>query len=491
MEENGNVNAAQVGKPYAAYGEASVLFEWLAGKGKPPLECLVSGVAGCGKSRLIAEFLVTACRNFGASVLVLRKTRVDLAKSFLKILENEVLGPGHPWVLGGPQRENRMVYRKQGIPGEIVCAGMEDPTRVFSTQYDLVFWNEATEADQEQWETLHRALRAGPMPFRLLLGDCNPDSQYHWLRKRCDQGRCLELVGHFWDNPLWYDHEKKAWTPAGVEYLGRLNYGQSGHVRKRLYEGIWVAAEGQVWSNFDPKIHMIDRSELPELVGHFGSIDWGYTAPGVFQVWGVDRARRLYRVAEVYRTGKTIEWWSMVAERLIKDYGIQSVVADPSRPDNIEMMNDRLYQAGAPACIGPADNRRTARPGAKMDMVGLDLVRWGFDPDETGVPRIRLVKNALLEGRDPVQTDKGQPCCFEEEIPAYVYKKPKDGRPSDEDTDPGCVDHGADAGRQACMHAWRSDYAPDVEAHSFKPGTYGSVLNMRQALEDAGILESA
>lgn len=476
--------------PYVAYGEGARLFRWLNGTEKPPMEALYEGVAGSGKSRAIAEFIYSIISNYwGSSVLVVRKTRVDLAKSFLKIFENEVLGRNHPVILDGPSREHRMVYRHPTLKGEVVCGGMEDPTRIFSTQYDVVFWEEAIEAEKEQWESLHRALRAGPLPFRLLLGACNPDSKYHWLNQRCNEGRCMRLVGKFWDNPVFYDQERREWTEQGREYLARLSGQQTGHTRARLYEGLWVSAEGQVWPNYDPAIHLIDRSDLPEMMGHFGSKDWGYTAPGSFGVFGVDRERRIYRVASVYRTGKTLDWWATVIERLVKDYGINQIVADPSRPDSIEMLNDKLYAVGVPACVRGADNRRTSRPGAKLDMVGLDLVRWGFERDKEGKSRIYIVKNNLVEGRDPDQASKGKPCCLEEELLAYTYKPHKDGRPHDEDTDPNCDDHACDDLRQAVMHAWHSDYSPEEVKRTYRPGTWGSVLGMDEHLREAGIIE--
>jgi hypothetical protein len=68
---------------FHAYGEgANQLFGWLNGAVKPPMEAIYEGVAGCGKSRLMGEWIKAVCNTFPQSkILVLRETRVSLNES--------------------------------------------------------------------------------------------------------------------------------------------------------------------------------------------------------------------------------------------------------------------------------------------------------------------------------------------------------------------------------------------------------------------------
>lgn len=460
---------------FRVHGNVGRLFRWTAGVEAPPKECLVEGPAGTGKTRGILEW----CRHMSLKYptskgLFLRSTRVALNESVLDVWENEVLGPTHPAVLGGPSREHRSSYKHSSLGGEIVLGGMDNPTKLFSSAYNWIYFNELQEEQvKDGWESLHRALRRSGTPFTLLIGDINPVSPYFWANERCKAGMCLRIETKFHDNPKWYDHAKAEWTPAGVDYITRLSSQLSGVQRRRLYLGEWAAAEGQVWPNFDPDFHIIEASALPEIKWTFGAIDWGYTDPGCVQVWGVDAERRMYRLAEVYRTGQTFEWWAQRVFKLRQEFNCVTFVADPSRPDNIKQLNDWLSEMGDMRIVRGADNRKTARPGAKLDMVGIDLVRWGFDRDSTGKARIYLVRGALRDGPDPDLKAKGKPYCLEMEIPAYVYAVPRPGMPTQEDTDTRCFDHACDPTRYGAGFLWRKDFTPPAQAHHFPPGTYG------------------
>src|SRR5262245_18789924 len=95
---------------YEARGASGLIMRWAQGLERPPLECMIAGPAGTGKSLGIGKFLWAICdRCKDAKILVLRKTRVSLNDSFLDTFESEVFGLDHPSI-GGHTREHRTRY---------------------------------------------------------------------------------------------------------------------------------------------------------------------------------------------------------------------------------------------------------------------------------------------------------------------------------------------------------------------------------------------
>ena len=98
----------------------------------------------------------------------------------------------------------------------IVLGGMDRPSKVLSTEYDIIYINEATELTSEQWEQLGGRTdrpRLGPeRPPSLLLGDCNPDAPQHWIKQRADEGKLRLWPTTHRDNPAMWDRITGTWT---------------------------------------------------------------------------------------------------------------------------------------------------------------------------------------------------------------------------------------------------------------------------------------
>ncbi len=435
---------------------------------------LLEGPAGTGKSRAAAEYIRYYCEKTpGVLVLVFRKTRVSLNDSWLRTWESEVLGDDHPVVQNGPSRAHRASYKFPN-GSEVVLGGMDNPTRLFSTQYDLAYANEATELTEDEFQSIHRALRRQIGPYRQLIADCNPDAENHWLNQRAIRGDIHRIRTVHKDNP--------ACTP---EYLTRLSK-LRGVMRRRLYLGEWVSAEGLIWENYDPNLHLVERFHdgepvIPRMVWHFGSMDFGWRDPGVLQVWGVDEERRMYRLVEIYRCEMQLEWWANQVKRLYDDYNLQAVVCDPSRPDMIALINERLgWRRGMNLdfIARPADNRRKgSRSNSKTTMGGLDMVRWGLEPDESGIPRILIIRDAHECYPCPV-AEKKNVVSLEDEIQSYVWAPPSPTKPDVviEEPKPGVPDHACDAMRYAAMFLWGNDLAPVADEPTFPDESLGSFL---------------
>lgn len=489
------------------------LLRILAGPGPYPREVLLDGPAGTGKSMGACHVLYWIAHAFpGARLLAVRKTRVSLTESFCVTWEKTL--PHGDECLEGPARSHRHSY-KWSNGSELVLGGLDQPTRLYSTEWDFVYPEECGELTEDEWERFLRSLRNGMCPFQVIAGATNPYWQTHWANKRftplgppdSPMPAALRLYSRHTDNPALYDDQGSI-TKYGAAYIATLQ-GLSGVRRLRLLDGQWVAAEGLIWENFDPARHEISAGFLREKKDHYGSpkkglwlqvkdgdatreveikwtagaLDWGYTAPGVLLVFGVDSERHAYMLAEIYRTKQTLDWWADRVVEVHKEFGFTVIVADPSKPEAIEQLNVRLSEAcgrQAGGLVIAAENQLTTRGGG--DMGGLDMVRWALGDDGQGIPRLVFLRDSLRHGPDPELLAKSKPVCTVQEIPAYTFLRAREDKvddplaEKDERPDPTCADHGCDATRYFVCYAWPRDLSPAIERERFPTGTLGQIL---------------
>ena len=117
--------------------------------------------AGTGKSRACLEKLF-ACATKYAEMrgLIVRKTRESLTESGLVTWEDKVVPENHPILRDGGQRKMRQSYQFDN-GSCIVVGGMDKASKTLSTEFDLIYVQEAIELTQHDWEMLTRPLRNG------------------------------------------------------------------------------------------------------------------------------------------------------------------------------------------------------------------------------------------------------------------------------------------------------------------------------------------
>jgi len=410
-------------RPFAPRGAALALWKSNA------REVLIDGVAGSGKTRIALEkALYCAMRWPGTRVLLVRKTRASMTDSVLETFENEVIPVNHACLARGGERSHRGRYV---LPNgsEIVVGGMDKAARIMSTRFDLICVFESTELSEDEYEHLTTRARGTAMPYRQMICDCNPAAPSHWLKRRADSGKMARFPSRHQDNPLLWDVEANDWTPEGREYLDRLS-NLTGHRRDRLLLGLWAAAEGLVYPDWDAAVHLVDPFEIPQSWGRFISVDFGFRNPFVAQWWALDEDDRMYLYREIYRTGRLVE-------------------------DHAEEMAD-LGAVGLPiVCDHDAEGRATlerhlgARTyGARKAIkVGIQAVTSRLRKQEDGRPRLLIFRDALVS-RDRKLAAAKLPTCTAEEFESYVYPA-KGGK---EDVPEKKNDHGVDCARYASMH---------------------------------------
>lgn len=227
-------------------------------------EVLMSGPAGTGKSRACLEKLHIMCLvNPGMTALIVRKTLVSLGstalKTFREIVAKEALDAGLVEFYGGsPEKPPQYRYDNGS---SIVIGGMDKPSKVMSSEYDLVYVQEAIELTITDWEALTSRLRNWRVSFQQIIADTNPAMPTHWLKARCDSGSTVMLESRHEENPQLFDDDGNI-TDRGTEYMDRLDR-LTGVRYLRLRRGLWVAAEGLVYETWDPAIHLVDQFRHP------------------------------------------------------------------------------------------------------------------------------------------------------------------------------------------------------------------------------------
>lgn len=376
-------------------------------------EVLVEGPAGTGKSRGILERIDYLCdQHPGIRVLIARKSRASMSQSVLVTLEDHVWAAGHE-SLTGARRSHRSSYKYRN-GSEIVVAGLDDPERIKSTEYDIIFVNEATEISLNDWEMCVGRLRNGKMDLQQAIADCNPDTPTHWLNKRADAGTMRRLISRHADNPYFYDRDGTP-TDMGQSYvLGKLAR-LSGVRGLRLRDGKWAAAEGVVYDNYDPAIHLIDRFDIPDDWRRARVIDFGYTNPFSCQWYAIDGDGRAYQYREVYGTRRLVEDWAKIIHDVSGDETYEVTIADHDAEDRATLERHGIKTIAAHKAVSP----------------GVEAVQSRLRVEDDGKARLFIMRDGLVE-RDTLLTEAGKPTCLAEEIPGYTYPPGVDGRPNKE-----------------------------------------------------------
>lgn len=390
-------------------------------------EMLAEGPAGTAKTRTILELLDYIARKYdGARILVVRKTRTSMTHSVMATFERFVQQSDVHF----HTTEQAYQYPNGSM---IAVAGMDKPSKILSSEWDMIYWNEATEGTENEWETLTTRLRGGIVPYQQMIADCNPDVSTHWLNLRANTERMTRIVTRHEDNPLYWDAAKGQYTAEGERYVKGVLDKLTGVRLLRYRKGMWAAREGLVYEGFDRAVHVIRRDQMPELRTRYRAIDFGFSNPFVCQWWGMDYDGRLYLYRELYFTQRTVK---VHAERIKKEGAGEAIVdtiCDHDAEDRATLRENGIPSSAAKKAIRP----------------GIDAVIERLKVQGDGKPRLFVVEDALVEP-DMSLREKGLPTCTLEEFGSYAWPESKPDR-NDKEEPVDAYNHGLDALRYMVM----------------------------------------
>lgn len=376
---------------------------------------LCTGSAGGGKSKLAAEKAHAFCAKYpGVTALMLRKTRESTTNSIVAFMKQAVMGAQLGKTVHHVVGESSFKYSNGS---QLIYGGMkndEQRERVRSIGgtggVDLIWLEEATQFDEGDFNELLARMRGNAAGWRQIILTTNPDSPTHWIYKRLIQGG---------EATVYYSGESD--NPSNPAQYHDILSKLTGVQYERLVEGKWKNAEGAVYKDFSAERHILKRLPAKTLFQRYViGVDWGFTNPGVMQVWGGDHDNRMLLVEEIYRTGELVSadggdgYWLEQAKRLQTHYEPEAFVCDPSQPAYIQtLINAGLYAI-------PADNDIQS---------GITSVTNRLRPAKDGKPRMFFYQFAMSEA-DPAREEAKEPTGCLDEIVGYAWpKKPKPDMP--------------------------------------------------------------
>lgn len=386
---------------------------------------LLTGSAGGGKSRVAAEKIHRNMLRYpGATGLVVRKAREFVTKSAVQLLHRKVMVDDHRVKIN--KSSSYFEYTNGSL---LFWGGLKDDNQREAIRsmgqdgaFDFIWVEEANALSERDYLELLSRLRGTAADWRQLMLTTNPDSPMHWIKRRLiDDGEATVYRSSAKDNPNNPD-----------DYIDTLEM-LTGVQYQRLVLGKWVAAEGQVYDDFNEEIHIIEPFDIPADWKRYRSIDFGYRNPFVCQWWALDHDDRLYMYREIYMTGRTVKEHAEQINRLSEGERYVATIADHDASDRATLRENGISTIAA---------RKDVR-------VGIEKVQQRLKVQPDGLPRLFYVQGALVE-KDTTLEAANKPTCTVQEYPGYVFPDTKQHK--NEDENPVKVDdHGLDDTRYMVM----------------------------------------
>lgn len=399
------------------------------------------GARGGGKSWAVrAKSKLLSIYYPGIRILIVRRTYPELYNNHINILRKELLG-----LADYNDKEKRLNFKNGSTINFSYCANDKDLDRQQGVEYDVIFFDEATQLSEYQMKTLSACVRGTNSYPKRIYYTCNPGGKGHSFIKR------LFIDRRYNDNESPDDYsfisslvtDNTALMKSDPDYIKTLD-ALPEKLKKAWRYGDWNIFEGQFFEDFRDNpdgyaerrfTHVIPGFKPPSGWKIYRSYDFGYNKPFSCAWWAIDYDGVAYRILELYGCTKNpnegVRWnpdrqFSEIARierehEWLRGRDIHGV-ADPSIWDTSrgESVADTAGKYGI--YFVPGDNKRIA---------GWMQMHYRFSFDEEGYPMIYIFDNCKA---------------FIRTIPLLSFSEA-----NCEDLDTSEEDHVADETRYFCM----------------------------------------
>ena len=240
-------------------------------------EVLFGGAAGGGKSYgQMVDALLFALKYPGSKQLVLRRTFAELDKSLIRTSLS--IFPREIYSFNSSSHTGR--FKNGSVIDFGYCAAEIDVYQYQSAEYDVIRFDELTHFTESQYIYLISRVRGANSYPKQIKSSTNPGG-----------------IGHSWVKARFVDP-----SPAGESFKGEdgmerifipsllddnifLAIGDPGYrqrllalpdrEKKALLYGDWNIFEGQYFTEFDPREHIVSPFEIPASWRKYRTIDYG------------------------------------------------------------------------------------------------------------------------------------------------------------------------------------------------------------------------
>ena len=350
-------------------------------------EVLFGGAAGGGKSyaQMIDAFLY-AIRYPKSRQLILRRTYPELEKSLIRVAQS--IFPREVF------RYNSSKYCGEFTNGSILdfghCHLDDDVYKYQSAEYDVIRFDELTHFSEFMYLYLQSRVRGANDYPKCVKSTTNPGGVGHaWVKARfidnaepdtCKNGRIF-LPARISDNLFL--------MRSDPDYIKRLK-NLPKRERRALLDGDWDIFEGQYFTEWSRKCHVVAPFEIPDTWRRYFTMDYGLDMLAGYWI-AVDEAGNAYVYREIYKSGLIIS----EAAREICELDEKNTFAYFAPPDLWNRRQDTgksaatiFYECGVP--LTRAVNDRVQG--------WLALREWlACRKDEFGesTPRLRIFSNCV------------------------------------------------------------------------------------------------
>ena len=440
--------------------------------------------AGCMRAHLLSQMYP------GNRGLIGRMTYPELwnttEKDFLDIakrLNGGTLAPG-PYIKHFDKVKNTLTIYNDS---EIIFSYLANFEAVASMNLGWWYIDQAEFIPEETYDWLETRLRywAGARLERYIKENDNPKllPTHHgfitgnphpgWVYRRYKMDRTGQYK--LFEAPT---SANKANLPEGYEAGLRQRY--SPVFIQRMLEGDWSVFQGQILTEFDARVHMIEEFKPPQYWLRFNGMDPGTTNPTAFIGTCIDTDGNMVVHHEHYQVSPILKAHAD---------SIKALCAEDNTPRSPDGKHILSYMDPAVAGAKHPDNGRDFRElyldfgiaGLTADKhvgAGIGKMQWLLHPDpehkfpdwhpragQLGSPRV-----FFMGARCPNLI---------REIPLYEWEKRKGNENKNETEKPRkWMDHAIDAWRYAVMAAYGKSEKP-LES---KPQTYHEMV-MRQMMD--------
>lgn len=277
------------------------------------------GARGGGKSWAVrTKAVLLSLRYAGIRILIVRRTYPELINNHITQLRAQTSR-----LAVYNDKEKVLRFCNGSTIHFMYCAKDADLDRLQGVEYDIIFFDEATQLSEHQMRTVSACLRgANDFPKRIYY-TMNPGGQGHSYIKRIFIDRRYEAD----EDPNDYVFiqslvtDNKALMQKQPDYVRQLE-ALPEKLRAAWRYGRWDIFEGQFFEDFritpDPErcltagiseeealktrrfTHVIAPFSPPREWKLYRSFDWGYSRPFSCAWWAVDFDGRFYRILELY-----------------------------------------------------------------------------------------------------------------------------------------------------------------------------------------------
>jgi PBSX family phage terminase large subunit len=221
----------------------------------------------------------------------------------------------------------------------IICKGADNIQSFMSIKGMTAAGWYANEINTHHQELILEGVSRCSEPNSKILWDCNPDNPAHFVKVNyIDKADGKMIYVKHWqleDNQKQLDSKGNIINNGFLteEYITNLkNSTPQGVFYDRNILGLWVAAEGAIYRDFNR--NCIIREPLYPIEKYYAGVDWGINHYGVIEVFGEDSIGNVYLVKEIAEKNELLPYWIKRKKELENKYKGIIFYADTENKDN-------------------------------------------------------------------------------------------------------------------------------------------------------------